>query len=48
MNMEQSKQVISGPQANIELEGDCVNVMRQLRYIGCQPPIPDVYAENNL
>ena len=31
MNKEQSKQLISGPQANTVLQGDCVNVMRQFR-----------------
>ena len=31
MNMEQSKQIISGPQANTVLQGDCIEVMRQLR-----------------
>jgi len=31
MNIEQSKQLISGPQANTVLEGDCVEVMRGLR-----------------
>jgi DNA modification methylase len=31
MNKEQSKQVISGPQANTVLQGDCIEVMRQLR-----------------
>ena len=31
MNIEQSKQLISGPQANAVLQGDCIEVMRQLR-----------------
>lgn len=31
MNIEQSKQIISGPEANTVLQGDCVEVMRQLR-----------------
>ena len=31
MIKEQSKQLLSGPQANTVLQGDCVNVMRQLR-----------------
>jgi DNA modification methylase len=31
MNKEQSKQFISGQQANTVLQGDCVTVMRQLR-----------------
>ena len=31
MNVEQSKQPISGPQANTVLQGDCIKVMRQLR-----------------
>jgi site-specific DNA-methyltransferase (adenine-specific) len=31
MNKEQSKQVISEQQVNTVLQGDCVNVMRQLR-----------------
>ncbi len=31
MNKEQSKQLISGPQANTVLKGDCIKVMRQLR-----------------
>ena len=30
MNKEQSKQLISGPQANTVLQGDCIKVMRQL------------------
>lgn len=31
MNTEQSKQIISGPQPNAVLQGDCVEVMRQFR-----------------
>ncbi|HEV2297667.1 MAG TPA: DNA methyltransferase [Candidatus Acidoferrales bacterium] len=31
MNIEQSKQLNSGPQANAVLQGDCIEVMRQLR-----------------
>ena len=31
MNIEQSKQIISGPQPNAVLKGDCVEVMRQFR-----------------
>ena len=31
MNIEQSKQVINEQQANTVMQGDCVNVMRQLR-----------------
>ena len=31
MNIEQSKQIISGPQANTVLQGDCVEVMRRFR-----------------
>ena len=30
MNKEQSKQLISGPQANTVLQGDCVKVLRTL------------------
>jgi DNA modification methylase len=31
MNIEQSKQIISGTQSNAVLQGDCVEVMRQFR-----------------
>ena len=31
MNIEQSKQIISGPQPNTVLQGDCVEVMRRFR-----------------
>ena len=31
MNTEQSKQIISGQQANTVLEGDCIELMRQFR-----------------
>ncbi len=31
MNIEQSKQLINGLQTNTVLQGDCIEVMRQLR-----------------
>ena len=31
MNIEQSKQIITGPEPNTVLQGDCVEVMRQFR-----------------
>lgn len=34
MNIEQSKQLISEPQPNTVLQGDCVEVMRRFRSCG--------------